>query len=164
MIVTRFCSKAEYDAYMAGEELINNTDHYREGLGGSTSKGFCFTDSTPRVAWRHLKGIVTPEVCMVLDIPKWRLNTAWGKYADNIGGKGYHIFLKQEYCTTRYSLQTASLVRTIPIEIIATTQEIAAAKMVYDIRQALCHACDNSHGLHEPQSTTTKPTDRHEKE
>ena len=51
MTVTRFMSRAEWDAFQDGKILINETDHYKGGKGGSLSAGFCFTEDTPEDAW-----------------------------------------------------------------------------------------------------------------
>lgn len=49
MIVTRFMSLREFEAFERGETLINNTDHFDGGKGGSQSVGFCFTVDAPEV-------------------------------------------------------------------------------------------------------------------
>ena len=85
----------EYNKFMAGETLTNTTDHYKGGKGGSTSKGFCFIEDNPKAAWRYLKGIVNPEVCMVLEIDPSLLTSSFGKYADYSDGKGTHCCLKK---------------------------------------------------------------------
>jgi len=124
MIVTRFCSIEEYKKFMSGETLINTTDHFRGGRGGSVSVGFCFTEDDPVTAWRYLKDIVYPEICMVLDIDDQLLTVSLGKYADYSDGKdGSDACIKVEYCLTQYSNKTAKLVRTLTQEQFATSPE-----------------------------------------
>lgn len=109
---------------MSGETLINTTDHFRGGRGGSVSVGFCFTEDDPVTAWRYLKGIVYPEICMVLDIDDQLLTVSLGKYADYSDGKdGSDACIKVEYCLTQYSNKTAKLVRTLTQEQFATSPE-----------------------------------------
>lgn len=67
--VTRFMSKDEWDAFKEGRILLNETDHFDGGKGGSNSKGFCFTEDTPDEAWKYLKGIVDADVCAVFEFP-----------------------------------------------------------------------------------------------
>lgn len=124
MIVTRFCSINEYGKFMAGETLINTTNHFKDGRGGSLSVGFCFTEDDPLTAWRYLKGIVYPEICMVLDIDDALLTPSFGKYADYSNGQdGSHACLKKEYCLTQYSNKTARLVRTVTPKMFADSIE-----------------------------------------
>lgn len=48
MILHRFCSSAEYDAFVRGEVLKNNTDHgARRGYSVTSSVGFCFFSEDP---------------------------------------------------------------------------------------------------------------------
>lgn len=128
MILTRFCSRAEYDKYMSGETLINTTDHYRGGKGGSTSVGFCFTKDEPKTAWRYLKGCVDFDVCLVLDIDEALLAHSFGKYSDYSRSEGIGICIKDEYCITSYSNNTAKLLKVLKPEEFATKAEIEAIK------------------------------------
>ena len=137
MKLTRFCSKAEYEKFMAGETLTNHTDHYRGGKGGSTSVGFCFTADPPKTAWRYLKGTVSSEVCMVMDIPKESLSISTGKYADYSKGElGAYSCLKKEFCLRTYSNKTVKLVKVLHPEEFATEAELEAIKMLK--RLGLC--------------------------
>ena len=128
MILTRFCSQAEYDKYMSGETLRNTTDHYRGGKGGSTSVGFCFTKDAPKTAWRYLKGCVDFDVCLVLDIDDALLAHSHGKYSDYSRSEGIGICIKGEYCITAYSKKTAKLLQVLKPEEFATKYEIEAIK------------------------------------
>ena len=103
MILYRFCSQAEADALRRGEMITNNTDHYKGGKGGSISRGFCLTADEPKTAWRYLKGIVTPGVCMTLEIPDGLLRRSIGKYAKSVieghlGDAMAVTELKDEWC------------------------------------------------------------------
>lgn len=137
MKLTRFCSQAEYEKFMAGETLTNHTDHYRGGKGGSTSVGFCFTDDPPKTAWRYLKGTVSSEVCMMMDIPKEMLKISTGKYANYSNGQlGTLSCLKREFCLTTYSNKTVKLVKVLHPEEFATEAELESIKMLK--RLGLC--------------------------
>lgn len=128
MILTRFCSQAEYDKYLSGETLTNTTDHYRGGKGGSTSVGFCFTTDESKTAWRYLKGCVDFDVCVVLEIADALLTHSVGKYADYSKDDGIGSCLKQEYCLTTYSNKTAKLLKVVKLQEIATEAEIMASR------------------------------------
>lgn len=131
MRVTRFCSIQEYRKFVSGENLTNNTDHFRGGRGGSISVGFCFTEDDPKTAWRYLKGIVYPEICMVLEIDQSLLNESRGKYADYSNGQdGSHACLQKEWCTTQYSNKTAKLINTLTPEQFATPEELIAIRLL----------------------------------
>lgn len=82
MRVTRFMSLAEWEAFERGETLINNTDHFDGGKGGSKSVGFCFTEDAPEVAWRYLAGIVDADVWVTFEFPDNYLIQSDGVYAD----------------------------------------------------------------------------------
>lgn len=134
MRLTRFCSQAELDKFMRGVTMHNATDHYQGGQGGSTSIGFCFTTDEPMTAWRYLKGIVCPEVCMVLDIPASLLHKAYGAYCDYSDNTCIKRCIKPEYHLTKYSNRTAKLIRTIPLTELATPEEIEVAKVIYQLK------------------------------
>lgn len=128
MRVTRFCSRKEYDAFMRGKTLTNDINHYhyRDGKGGSRSVGFCFMAEDPKECWIYLKGIVVPEVCMVLDFPDGYLTKSMGRYADHSTATG--TMLKTVYCTTRYDNKTATLVRVVPTEEYADEADLKLMK------------------------------------
>lgn len=136
--LTRFCSAAEYLAFIDGEELENTTDHYNHGKGGSISIGFCFSPDPPEKAWKYLKGIVDCEVCMVLDVDISILGESRGKYVDHSASGNYDFIptaFKKEYCTTRYSNRRAKLVTAInPRGLCSSTQEWEACCAFRDIR------------------------------
>ena len=131
MKLTRFCSQQEYDSYMRGDTLANTTDHLHGGTGGSISRGFCFTADDPDTAWQYLKGIVTPEVCMVLEIPDELLTPTQGRYARYINGRdtGFDC-IKPEYCLAEYSNRTAKLLQVVPMEELATPLQLTIIKNI----------------------------------
>lgn len=113
MLVTRFCSLKEFDAFKRGDDLVNNTDHYKDGRGGSTSIGFCFSRHRPEVCFEYLKGIVDTEICMILDFPDEYLSESIGKYRDinKLGKDGrYQPTLISELCCTTYNNRVARLI------------------------------------------------------
>lgn len=115
---------AEADALRSGRTIHNTTDHYRNGKGGSVSRGFCLTDEAPRAAWRRLKGIVTAEVCCEYDIPSAELCESFGRYHDH---DRHQPCLKREWCTT--VLRPEWLRAVTPIEDIATKDELLALRI-----------------------------------
>lgn len=72
MILHRFCSQREFDAYMHGDTLQNTTDHYRGGFGGSKSRGFCFFRGSPEKWARRLQGIADFDILLTVEVnPKY---------------------------------------------------------------------------------------------
>lgn len=139
MRVTRFCSLNEFYQFMSGETLINTTDHFKGGKGGSLSVGFCFTEDDPLTAWRYLKGIVYPEICMVLDIDPSLLKESRGKYADySTGQDGTHICLKREYCLTQYSNKIAKLIKVLSLKEFASPEDLLAIQILTLNNNEMC--------------------------
>lgn len=106
----RFMSKAEYIMYQSGEILHNNTDHYRNGKGGSTSKGFCFFIGNVR-EWAHrLNGLVSFDVLLTVEFNGVDLDgdvyISSGVYADNPSAEYPKRKLYREVCTTAYSRES----------------------------------------------------------
>lgn len=111
MRVTRFMSLAEWEAFERGETLINNTDHFDGGKGGSKSVGFCFTEDAPEVAWRYLAGIVDADVWVTFEFPDNYLIQSDGVYADTREGAGfYDRIIIDEWCCTSYNNKIAKVV------------------------------------------------------
>ena len=138
MKVTRFCSLSEFESFQAGKTLINTTDHYCGGKGGSTSHGFCFSPDEPATAWRYLKGIVTPGICMVLEIPDSILTPSFGKYVDYSNEKeDFTTCLKKEYCLQMYSKKEAKLIEAIPLTEFASPSELIALAIIAQNRRCL---------------------------
>ena len=134
MRVYRFCSRREMRKLLRGEVIRSDTDHYRGGRGGSTSRGFCLTAEAPEKAWKYLKGIVCPEVCMRLEIPDGKLKVAWGKYAREFKGTAdgrivYTTMRKREWCTGE--LRPEWLRQVIPVEQIERPETLATVRMLY---------------------------------
>ena len=111
MIVTRFMSLAEWEAFEHGWTLENNTDHFDGGKGGSQSVGFCFTVDAPEVAWRYLKGIVDADVWVTFEFPDGYLKPSMGKYIDYSSDDGTaKSCLRREWCCTSYDNTVAKVV------------------------------------------------------
>lgn len=92
-------SLAEWQAFQQGERLVNHTDHFNGGRGGSKSKGFCFTEDIPDEAWKYLKGIVDADVCVTLEFPDGYLTESYGVYADQREDAEFlDKVLKREWC------------------------------------------------------------------
>lgn len=114
MRVTRFMSEVEWEVFQAGGKLINATNHYRDGKGGSISVGFCFTEDSPEDAWRYLAGIVDADVCAVFDFPDGYLRKSTGVYADVAETALFDdVGLRVEWCTTQYDNTIAKVVHVI---------------------------------------------------
>lgn len=108
MRVTRFCSAEEFQKFINGETLHNNTIHQRINHG-SKSVGFCFVEDEPEVAFRYLKGIVDLDYCIVLDFEDGHLKPSVGAY--NVGGANAIIIeKKREWCCEWYNNKVATLV------------------------------------------------------
>lgn len=118
MIVTRFMSRAEWEAFECGRTLENNTDHFDGGKGGSQSVGFCFTADAPEVAWRYLKGIVDADVWVSFEFPDGYLKPSMGKYIDYSNDDGTaKPCLRREWCCTSYDNTIAKVVdKCIPFQ------------------------------------------------
>lgn len=141
LTLTRFCSMDEYLAYRRGETLHNTTDHWHGGEGPATTHGFCFTEDDPKTAWRYLKGIVSPECCIIVEpMPQQVLYVGDGTYADHSDGKdGTTRCIKREYCTAHYSDQTMRLVKMLTPEEFMTDTELemyGVFKAVHEQRKA----------------------------
>lgn len=109
MKVHRFMSETEYQKLIAGEVLINTTDHLRDRKRSTTSKGFCFFTDEPDDAIHWLCGCTYPDCCVTMEIPDEMLTESYGIYRDtqrdDQSGIEIPIMKKREYCLKRYSLQ-----------------------------------------------------------
>lgn len=103
-------SLSEWEAFEAGGKLMNNTDHFNDGKGGSTSVGFCFTEDEPEVAWRYLSGIVDADVWVTFEFPDGFLKESMGKYADHKDDGTYKPCLRREWCCTSYDNTIAKVI------------------------------------------------------
>lgn len=103
MILHRFYSEAEYNAFMRGETLTNLTDHGAvRGYDVSTSVGFCFFPEDPEDAKHWLSGIVDFDFCLTLDIPDSMLRLSHGRYPD--------CDRRTEFCCTKYDNASVKLI------------------------------------------------------
>jgi len=115
--VFRFMSKDEFDKYIAGEKLVNTTDHRKRFSG---SKGFCFFEYmdwdddgvdgiSPEYAYEFMHGVATMDVVAVFEADI-QLNKSSGRYADPDGGFFDTIWM-DEYCTTEYDNKSFHLIK-----------------------------------------------------
>lgn len=112
MILHRFCSEAEYAAYMRGETLENHTDHSRGGKGRNTSRGFCFFKGSPCSWARRLNGLVDFDVLIIVEVSRTKVRESQGVYADWARDPGYGIpprAVFMEFCTENYSIDDFKL-------------------------------------------------------
>lgn len=113
MILHRFCSKAEYDKFMAGETLVNDTDHgARRGYAVSTSVGFCFFAGDPE-DWKHrLSGIVDFDVCITVEAPGPLIYISTGRYPVRTpDGRLDGLRFYTEFCTRTYNNRDFKLLK-----------------------------------------------------
>ena len=138
MKLYRFASNEEYHALLAGEVLHNATDHFKGGRGGSTSKGFCFTEDEPKIAWQYLKGIVCPYICLCFDIPRQLLTKSRGKYSTKPihhpdGSMTAMSVIKDEWCICE--LRPEWLKQTIRLESFVPGYELEICRIYDEMKQ-----------------------------
>lgn len=116
MKIFRFMSYKEFEKYMNGENLYNNTKHKAK----TNSIGFCFfdiNDFSPEFAWRFLKGAIFPDICVVFEVDETLLRKGYGIYSDpnktlyelmNFIPKMIRV---SEYCTENYNKEVFKLVK-----------------------------------------------------
>lgn len=116
MKIFRFMSYKEFEKYMNGENLYNNTKHKAK----TNSIGFCFfdiNDFSPEFAWRFLKGAIFPDICVVFKVDETLLRKGYGIYSDpnktlyelmNFIPKMIRV---SEYCTENYNKEVFKLVK-----------------------------------------------------
>ena len=109
-------SYKEFEKYMNGENLYNNTKHKAK----TNSIGFCFfdiNDFSPEFAWRFLKGAIFPDICVVFEVDETLLRKGYGIYSDpnktlyelmNFIPKMIRV---SEYCTENYNKEVFKLVK-----------------------------------------------------
>ena len=106
MILHRFCSKAEFDTYKAGDILLNTVNHRHNGFGGSLSRGFCFFKGNVTEWARRLNGLVSFDVLLTVDVSPDDVVKSQGRYADWSKDDGRSlppIAAFTEYCTSSYN-------------------------------------------------------------
>lgn len=99
MILHRFCSMKEFEAYQRGDMLINNTDHRVKRGNATSSVGFCFFVENPEEAKHWLSGIVDFDYCITVEVDESDVRKSWGRYADSKLDKA---MIKEEYCSKSY--------------------------------------------------------------
>lgn len=99
MILHRFCSMKEFEAYQRGDMLINNTDHRVKRGNATSSVGFCFFVEDPEEAKHWLSGIVDFDYCITVEVDESDVRKSWGRYADS---KLEKAMIKEEYCSKSY--------------------------------------------------------------
>lgn len=116
MKIFRFMSYKEFEKYMNGENLYNNTKHKAK----TNSIGFCFfdiNDFSPEFAWGFLKGAIFPDICVVFEVDETLLRKGYGIYSDpnktlyelmNFIPKMIRV---SEYCTENYNKEVFKLVK-----------------------------------------------------
>lgn len=114
LLLHRFMSNAEYLRYQYGDVLRNNTDHYRNGSGGSISKGFCFFIGDV-LEWAHrLNGLVSFDVLLTVEFNGIDLDAdvyiSSGVYNDNPAAGSFIRKTFRELCTTAYSRESMRFV------------------------------------------------------
>ena len=129
MILHRYMSEREFEAYTKGKTMRNDTKHGESAK--TTSVGFCFFPEEPEEAHRWLRGIVCDDVCVTFDVPEDKVKKSVGTYNDpdksdnSIGAVLMDIFdhfmgnemknivymEKVEYCCKRYSRKDFKLVK-----------------------------------------------------
>lgn len=133
MRLFRFMSIDEFNKYVNGKKLINNTNHHKENNQKTNSIGFCFLnldEYKPEEALHFLTGIVNFSICAVFETNNENVRRTKGRY--NILAKAsrptnvyanyfellnseYNGFIANEYCTTKYSKDNFKLIKyTIP--------------------------------------------------
>lgn len=117
--VFRFMSQEEFDKYLAGEKLINTTDH-RKKYAFTHSKGFCFfkymdwdddgvDGISPEYAYEFMTGVATMDVVAVFETDQ-ELSESSGRYA-NPYGSFFDTIWVDEYCIEEYSKETFRLIK-----------------------------------------------------
>jgi len=107
MILHRFCSAKEYEAYQRGEVLINESNHSIKRGSASTSIGFCFFPEDPEEAKHWLAGIVDFDYCVTIEVDESLVRKSRGRYGSrDLSGVEFH----EEYCTTSYDNKKFRLV------------------------------------------------------
>lgn len=99
MILHRFCSKEEFEAYQRGEVLVNETNHSLHRGYASTSIGFCFFVEDPDEAIHILSGIVDLDYCIKVEVDESFVAKSTGRYGNR---QLNAVEIRQEYCTTKY--------------------------------------------------------------
>lgn len=107
MILHRFCSREEYEAYLRGDDLLNCYDHgMARGYGATDAVGFCFFTGDPQKRCRQLSGIVDFDVLLTVEAPARLVNVCYGRYTVWQGHKPAGSEKVVEFCTKNYNRWT----------------------------------------------------------
>lgn len=107
MILHRFCSKEEFEAYQRGEVLVNETNHSLTRGNATTSVGFCFFREKPDDAIHILSGIVDLDYCITVEVDEAEVVQSRGRYGNRELNRAE---FRKEYCTTAYDNKRFRLV------------------------------------------------------
>ena len=117
----RFMSNVEHTLLVAGRNIVNHTDHGAcRGENSTTSRGFCFgfgdKDQAVRDS-RFLKGIVTMQWLMVVEIDTDRMRIGQGLYVSSYDSRGYAkgYGLRKEMYTESMNVGMFDNVRFYPV-------------------------------------------------
>lgn len=125
MRVFRFMSNEEFEKYINGETLINNTNH-KNNKFRTSSDGFCFFNEEAidiKEAIHFLSGIVNFDVCAVFETDISTLHKGYGIYAKPLKSTGnfaidlYNVLTNREtikrteYSTKQYNKKTFKLIK-----------------------------------------------------
>lgn len=112
MILHRFCSQREFDAYMRGETLRNDKDHGAvRGYDASTAVGFCFFTDDPKDAVHRLSGIVDLDQCITVEAPHTAVYLCHGRYPNWVRpGIQEGTTRITEFCTHHYNREQFRLI------------------------------------------------------
>lgn len=107
MILHRFCSKEEFEAYQRGDTLVNETNHSLTRGSATSSIGFCFFCEEPEEAIHILSGIVDLDYCITVEVDKSYVKKTRGRYANQALNR---VEFRKEYCATTYDNKRFRLV------------------------------------------------------
>lgn len=99
MILHRFCSAKEFEAFQRGDLLVNNTVHSVKRGTASTSVGFCFFPEDPEEAKHWLSGIVDFDYCITVEVDESDVKKSRGRYGTVDLNS---VMYKDEYCCKTY--------------------------------------------------------------
>ena len=112
MKVFRFMSRKEFEKYLRGETLTNDTIHSQ--LHGSDAVGFCFLEFKGiefiRKAFLFLIGLVNTDVLAVFEAPEDYFKKGKATVSDPDGYEEFETMEIEELSCTSYSKDNLKLV------------------------------------------------------